>query len=135
MSRSRRARYERRVARRAQEEQNQEEQKRQEGERDRASELASPLCPLCERPIPSEVPQSLHHLIPKLKGGTGGPTVLLHHICHKEIHATLTEAELARDFNTIEALRAHPRLERFIEWVAQRPPEFISRAPSLRRRR
>src|SRR6056300_1069517 len=72
--------------------------------------MSDPICPLCTRPIPADVPQSLHHLIPKLKGGKGGPTVLLHHICHKEIHATLTEAELARDYASIDALRAHPRL-------------------------
>ena len=34
--------------------------------------------------------------MPRLKGGKGGPTVLLHHQCHREIHATLTETELAR---------------------------------------
>jgi hypothetical protein len=38
-------------------------------------------CPICLRPISPDVPQSLHHLIPKLKGGKGGPTVLVHHIC------------------------------------------------------
>ena len=53
-----------------------------------------PLCPLCDRPIPADAPQSLHHLVPKSKGGKGGETVLLHHICHKEIHVSLTEAEL-----------------------------------------
>ena len=94
-----------------------------------------PICPLCLRPIPRDVPQSLHHLIPKLKGGKGGPVVLLHHICHKEIHATLTEAELARDHATIEALRAHPRLAKFIAWVARRPPGFASKVPGRRRRR
>ncbi|WP_068306444.1 hypothetical protein [Pararhodobacter sp. CCB-MM2] len=96
---------------------------------------AEPICPLCERPIPEGVPQSLHHLIPKLKGGKGGPTVLLHHICHKEIHATLTEAELARDFNTVEALKAQPRLAKFIGWVSKRPPDFLSRVPGGYRRR
>jgi hypothetical protein len=88
---------------------------------------ASPACPLCRRPIPPDVPQSLHHLIPRSKGGKGGPTVLLHHICHKEIHAALSEAELAKGFATIEALRAHPRIGRFVEWVARRPPGFVSR--------
>ncbi|ABV91801.1 hypothetical protein Dshi_0052 [Dinoroseobacter shibae DFL 12 = DSM 16493] len=42
---------------------------------------APPLCPLCDRPIPPGAPQSLHHLVPKLRGGKGGPTVLLHQIC------------------------------------------------------
>lgn len=96
---------------------------------------APPDCPLCGRPIPPGAPQSLHHLIPKLRGGKGGPVVRLHHICHREIHATLSEAELARDYNTIEALRAHPRLARFIDWVARRPPGFASKVPGARRRR
>ena len=92
-----------------------------------------PVCPLCLRPIPPDVPQSRHHLIPRLKGGKGGPTVVLHHICHKEIHAALSEAELARNYATIEALRSHPRLRRFADWVARRPPGFTSRVPGGRR--
>ncbi|TMV10519.1 HNH endonuclease [Arenibacterium halophilum] len=92
-----------------------------------------PTCPLCGRPIPPDVPQSQHHLIPKLRGGKGGPVVLLHHICHREIHATLSETELARDYATVEALRAHPRLDRFIRWVRKRPPGFNSRIPGKRR--
>ncbi len=94
-----------------------------------------PNCPLCDRPIPVDVPQSRHHLIPRLKGGKGGPTVLLHHICHKEIHAALTESELARNYPTVEALKTHPRIARFVAWVGKRPPAFISRAPSVRRKR
>lgn len=94
---------------------------------------AHPICPLCLRPIPPDVPQSLHHLIPKLKGGKGGPTILIHHICHKEIHARFTEAELARSLNTPESLRADPRLEPFLAWVAKRPPEFLSRVPKKKR--
>ena len=94
-----------------------------------------PICPLCGRSIPPEARQSLHHLIPKLKGGKGGPVVRLHQICHNEIHATFTEAELVRDFATVEALRAHPRLTKFIAWVAKRPPAFHSKTPGRRRLR
>jgi len=72
-----------------------------------------PICPLCQRPIPVDAPQSLHHLVPKSRGGKGATTILVHHICHKEIHACLTETELARQYTTIEALRAHPKLAKF----------------------
>ena len=92
-----------------------------------ASEAGDPVCPLCLRPIPAGVPQSRHHLIPKLKGGKHKETVLLHHICHKTIHKTLREGELARDYNTVEALRAHPELARFWAWIARRPPGFTGR--------
>ena len=84
--------------------------------------IEPPCCPLCGRPIPPGVPQSRHHLTPKLRGGKGGPTVLLHQVCHSTIHRTLSETELARKFNTVEALRAHPDLARFFAWVAKRPP-------------
>ncbi len=94
-----------------------------------------PICPLCLRPIPPEARPSLHHLIPKLKGGKGGPVVRLHHICHVEIHKTLTEAELARDYDTPEKLRAHPRLAKFAAWVAKRPPTFHSKSVGPQRKR
>lgn len=93
-----------------------------------------PICPLCDRPIPAGAKQSLHHLIPKLKGGKGGPTVLLHQICHNEIHAALTETELARSFNTIEALRGHPGLARFLGWIGRKPPGFHARSARTHRR-
>ena len=99
------------------------------------SKMQDPICPLCNRPIPVEARQSLHHLIPKLRGGKSGPTVRLHQICHNEIHAALTETELARNFNTVEALRTHPRIARFIAWVGAKPPTFHSRTAGRGRRR
>ncbi len=95
----------------------------------------TPVCPLCGRPIPEGARQSAHHLIPKLRGGKGSPTVRLHQICHDEIHATLTETELARDFADMESLRAHPRIARFVAWVRRRPPGFHARSVGGRRGR
>jgi len=95
--------------------------------------MDDPTCPLCDRPIPPDVPQSRHHLVPRLRSGKGGETVLLHQICHNEIHATLSETELAREYNTPEALRAHPRLAKFLRWVSKRPPGFRSKTPGKRR--
>ena len=46
-----------------------------------AGDGALPVCPLCERPIPPHARQSVHHFVPKLKGGAKGPTALVHQIC------------------------------------------------------
>ena len=90
----------------------------------RGPDGADMVCPLCERPLPRHARQSVHHLIPKLKGGAKGPTVRLHEIRHRTIHKNLTETELARTYNTIEALRAQPDIAAFIAWVARKDPTF-----------
>ena len=57
----------------------------------------------------------------------------MHQICHNEIHATLSEAELARSYNTVDALRAHPRLAAFLAWIAKRPAYFHAKTAGGRR--
>jgi 5-methylcytosine-specific restriction enzyme A len=84
----------------------------------RAAEArVDPVCPLCERPIPPRARSSLHHLTPKLKGGTHQGTVRLHQICHSAIHARYSEAEIAKRLADVEALRADPEIARFLAWV------------------
>ena len=101
----------------------------------------TPHCPLCDRPIPAHARQSVHHLIPKLKGGAHGPRVSLHEICHRKIHAVFTETELARRYNTVEALKAHPEIADFVTWLSGKDPAFHAptytptRGPGSRRRR
>lgn len=91
-----------------------------------------PICPLCSRPIPDGA-GSLHHLVPKSEGGR--ETVLLHRICHNKAHALIPERELARIYSTIEALKAHPGIARFLTWVSRRPPAFHARTEIARTRR
>jgi len=94
-----------------------------------------PVCPLCERPIPRHARQSLHHLTPKLKGGTHGATVRLHQVCHSAIHARYSEAEIARRLADVEALRADPDIARFLDWVRGKPDDFYAPTRRTRERR
>lgn len=94
--------------------------------------IQCPECPLCGRPIPT-TERDAHHLVPRSQGGV--ETVMLHRICHRQIHALFTEQELAKQFSTVAALRAHPSLARFLAWVATRPPSFHERVRGSARRR
>lgn len=82
------------------------------------------ICPLCDRPIP-ESEKDAHHLVPKSKGGR--ETQYLHRVCHRQIHALLTETELARTYNHVEALLAHPGIARFVAWIKTKPNNFYER--------
>jgi hypothetical protein len=86
--------------------------------------LQALTCPLCERVIPKSQ-RDAHHLVPKSKGGR--QTQFLHRVCHRQIHALLTETELARQYATVEALLAHPEMQAFVAWVKTKPDEFFVR--------
>lgn len=77
-------------------------------------------CALCGRSLGRRV--EWHHVVPKSEGGT--LTAPVHPICHRVIHATASNAELARLYPTLEVLRAHPDIARFLAWIADKPPDF-----------
>lgn len=79
------------------------------------------VCVLCDRPIPLAL-QDAHHLVPKSRGGE--ITAYMHRACHKQVHALFTETELARRYPSAQALRAHPEVARFIDWVKDKPVDF-----------
>jgi hypothetical protein len=83
-------------------------------------------CPLCDRLIVPGRSADEHHLLPKSQGGR--TKFLVHRVCHRKIHATLSEKVLARDYSDWVALRAHPEIKKFIEWLANKPPEFNDRS-------
>ena len=88
------------------------------------------ICPLCDRAVPKSQ-RDEHHLVPKSHGGR--QTAVLHRICHRQIHAVLTETELARHYNTVEQLRLQADLAGFIEWVRSKPDDFFERTRKSRR--
>ncbi len=83
-------------------------------------------CWLCERPFETLI--QWHHPVPKAKKGRG--TVAVHPICHKTIHANFTNAELARIGEDSDTIRANPAVEKFVRWIANKPPDF--HAPTRR---
>jgi hypothetical protein len=87
-------------------------------------------CPLCGRKLVGGSSVNQHHLVPRSRNGRD--TVALHRICHAAIHVTLSEKELERQYNTIERLREHPQLRRFIVWVRRKPSEFWVRTRRAR---
>ncbi len=91
---------------------------------------AETVCPLCERPIPPSQ-QDAHHLVPKSHGGT--QTVVLHRICHRQIHALFTETELARQYTTVDSLRQSEEMSRFIRWVQTKPDVFFEKSRKSQR--
>ena len=80
------------------------------------------ICPLCDRVIPP-AQRDAHHLVPKSKGGR--QTKFLHRVCHRQVHALLTETELAREYATVEALLAHRELQTFVARVKTKPADFF----------
>jgi hypothetical protein len=87
-----------------------------------------PRCFLCGRELGAKV--EWHHPVPKSRGGR--ETVPVHPICHRAIHAALSNKELERGFATAEALRGNPEIAKFIAWVAEKEPDF--HAPTRRKK-
>ncbi|PNU04908.1 HNH endonuclease [Novosphingobium guangzhouense] len=89
---------------------------------------AATICWLCRRPLGRKV--EWHHPIPKSRGGR--LTVPLHPICHRAIHASLSNAQLARMAPQPASLLEVEEIARFVRWVAGKPPDF--HAPTRRKR-
>lgn len=81
-------------------------------------------CALCGRRVPPSE-RDLHHLVPKSEGGRH--TVVLHRICHRQLHALFTEKELAQRFSTIDSLLADAAVRSFVDWVRTKPDNFYER--------
>ncbi len=90
-------------------------------------------CPLCGRPLVPGPSVDEHHLVPRSRGGR--EKFLVHRVCHQKIHATISEVELARHYDTWDRLREHPEIAKFIAWVRKRPPEYRDRTRWTRERK
>ena len=88
-------------------------------------------CELCGR---EPVRITRHHLVPVSQGGRGGPLADLCAACHKQIHALFTNEELLA-LRSVERLRDHPAVQKYLAWVRRQPAETGVRVRKPRRHR
>lgn len=81
-------------------------------------------CELCEREVTR---LTAHHLIPKQavkrKQADSGPTVDICSACHRQIHRLFDNKHLAKELNSVEALRNEPQMAKFLAWVRKQKPD------------
>jgi 5-methylcytosine-specific restriction endonuclease McrA len=87
-------------------------------------------CELCGRHVRE---LTRHHLIPQTRhknrrnkrdfgrGEVKQRIALLCRPCHRHVHATVDNKRLEQEFNTVEALAAHPEIARFVAWIRRKP--------------
>jgi hypothetical protein len=95
-------------------------------EPDTADEAEAPPpvpCWLCPRPL-GKTPE-WHHPVPKSRGGKA--VVAMHPICHQTLHANFSNSQLARIGDNVAALLAEPEMAKFLDWIADKDPEFYVR--------
>ena len=80
-------------------------------------------CPLCNRELAEPIVR--HRLIPPSKGGKDSPTVQMHKICQAKVHAVFTETELKSYYNTVDRIKEHEEITKFIKWVSKKDLEFF----------
>ena len=93
--------------------------------------MSDAVCALCGR---AGLKLTRHHLIPRAmhtkarirkkwdKETLRSRLAMVCSGCHKQIHAVLTEKELADTFHTVEALQAHPELAKYVAWAQKKNP-------------
>jgi hypothetical protein len=92
-------------------------------------------CELCGRAV-GRNRLTRHHLLPRaqarrmrrrkmarreLRRRDPGRTVDLCRLCHRNVHTSLSNGDLGRGYDCLEALSAHPDVRRFTEWVRDKP--------------
>lgn len=79
-------------------------------------------CWLCGRPTGKTI--VWHHPVPKSRGGQD--VVPMHPICQKTLIANFTNSELQRYGMEVEGLLANPNVRKFVDWVANKDPDFTA---------
>ncbi|KQM98767.1 MULTISPECIES: hypothetical protein [unclassified Sphingomonas] len=86
-------------------------------------------CWLCGRPTGKTI--VWHHPVPKSRGGRD--VVPMHPICQQTLMANFTNSELQRHGTDVAMLLAHPDVRKFVDWVANKDPDFTATTAKKRK--
>jgi hypothetical protein len=75
------------------------------------------VCSICKREIPKDREED-HHLTPRCKKGKD--VIIVCCDCGNQIHQLFSIQDLARTFNTLEALINEPHMQTWIRWIRKR---------------
>lgn len=87
-------------------------------------------CELCGR---TDIELTRHHLIPQSRHNKArtkkefsrqemkSQVAMLCQACHNQVHEVFSNNELSMHYNTVEKIREHSEMEKFINWVKKRP--------------
>ena len=92
------------------------------------------ICPICDRDMPQKS-MSKHHMIPSSRGGKSKDIVVLHKICHDKLHSVFTEKEMEKHYHTIDRLKEHEDIQKFIKWISRKDPMFYDSSKRSKRKK
>ncbi len=90
-------------------------------------------CGLCGRSF-QRSQLTKHHCLPREKGGTAEHVELICSQCHGMVHATFTNATLAKVYPTLNQLRRAPEIAGFLKWVRKQPASRRTRNEPRKRK-
>ena len=102
------------------------------GQKTPTNSVGESICALCLR---QSNRYTVHHLVPRSRGGKFGPTARLCSTCHRQLHALFSEATLARELDSIDRIRGNPEMASYLKWVRNQkePTNFRVRRSNHRR--
>lgn len=90
------------------------------------------LCQLCDRDFEE---LTVHHLIPrqqtKKKRLDSSRTIDICSACHRQVHTLFSNRQLAVELNTLETLKVHPDMAKFLNWARKQDPQKSIRVKAL----
>jgi hypothetical protein len=89
-------------------------------------------CELCMREAER---YTVHHLVPRSRGGRFGPKAKLCPTCHRQLHALFSETTLAKELHSIDLIRANSQMSEYLRWARRQKSPTTFRVRRAKERR